>query len=447
MRYFTLKNSASSPETLDITTQEIFFEEVGGLGFEEENVYEPVGSVWRLSDSSIRQKPVTGKITFTEKGDTTPYQKYARFARFITKTPLFLQYYPHDITGQLYTMRVRVSLLEKGELTTYGALECHIEFMPYTPWYEVHHYENIVPEDTETKYGGWTWDIGNKWRDFDSGGGDPIGAVYYPFSQMTETHPSGVDPDGIAIVHPEGDTTTFKISNAVSHIADFGKNFTIPPGCYRMELLTDFGANSYPPTFSITVLRNGIFYPIRQGTDAFLQPFKAGAHEENIWIDSECLFGIHLPRNLEYDFTVQLKMTKLADTSRYKFAYESHSTLTFYVDADTAGLAKLKIKGPAMNPQWTHYVDHKLVNSGGINSDEELVLNTGDLLVVDNTEGMYTFDLVRSNGTAVSVYSLRDFDRGCFITLEPGENTITVSSSKGEPLSFELEGWVLYDTV
>ncbi len=445
MRYFKLENSAS--ETLDITTQEVFFNEIEGLGFEEDNSFVSIGPVWRLQQRTVRQKPVTGKITFTAIGGTTPYEKYEAFFRFIAKSPLYLLYYPHGLSGTEYKKRVRVSVLEKSELTLYGSLDCHVEFSPYTPWYTVSSYENIVPDDSEDDYTGWFWDIGNKWRDTDSGGGDPIGTVYYPFSQMPETQPSSVDPDGISIVHPEGDTTTFKISNTVSNIADFGKSFTIPPGCYRMELLTDFGTNSNPPAFSITVLRNGIFYPVRQGADMFLQPFKAGAQEEDIWIDSECLFRIQLPRNLEYDFTVQLKMTKLASAPRYKFAYESHSALTFNVDSDVKGLAKLTIKGPATNPQWTHYVNGKIVSSGGISLDSILALGDDDILVVDNTKGEYTIDLVKGNGNAVSVYSLRDFDRKCFITLEPGENTITVSSDKGEPLSFEIEGWVFYDTV
>ena len=447
MRYFELKNSAD--ETLDITTQEILFHEIGGLGFEEDTDFRAVGPVWRLNSSEYSQMAVTGKMLFSEEGELTPYQKYVAFRNFILKAPLTLVYYPHGFGTEAYYKKVRSAKLAKSEINEYGVLDCDIEFMPYTPWYTTSTYENIVPDNPEEEHTGWIWDIGNNWRDSDSdsGGGDPIGTVYYPFSQMPETRPGAVDPDGVSIVHPEGDTTTFKVSNTVSLVAEFGKSFTIPPGCYRMELLTDFGANSYPPTFSITVLRNGIFYPVRQGAGKFLQSFKAGAQEEDVWIDSESLFMFHLPRNLEYDFTVQLKMTKLDSASRYKFAYESHSTLTFNVDSDVKGLAKLKIKGPAINPQWTHYVDGKIVSSGGISSDSELVLGSDDILVVDNTEGAYTIDLVKPNGDVVNVYSLRDFDRKCFITLEPGENTISVSSDKGEPLSFEIEGWLLYATV
>lgn len=445
MRYFELKNSAD--EVLDITTQEILFHDIDGLGFKETTDFRAVGPVWRLDSAEYNQIDVTGKILFSEEGELTPYRKYVAFRNFIQKVPLTLIYHPHGFGTEPYYKKVRSAKLAKSEINKYGVLDCDIEFKPYTPWYTVSSYENIVTVDPEIEHTGWIWDVGSNWRDtINDGDEDPIGTVCYPFSQMSETRPSSVDPDGISIVHPEGDTTTFKVSNTVSLVDTFTKSFTIPPGYYRLELLSDFGTNSYSPSFVITELYNGVYLPVRQGADGFLQPFKAGA-QEDIWIASNCRFDIQLPRNLEYDFTVQLKMTKLANAPRYKFSYETHSSLSFNIDGDTKGLAKLKIKGPATNPQWTHYVNGKIVSSGGISSDYELSLGANDILVVDNTEGTYTINLEKPNGNVVSVYSMRDFDRKCFLTLEPGENTITVSSDKGEPLSFEIEGWLLYATV
>lgn len=437
MRYFKLENSAS--ETLDITTQEIFFNEIEGLGFEEDNTFVSIGPVWRLQQRTVRQKPVTGKITFTAIGGTTPYEKYEAFFRFISKSPLYLLYYPHGLSGTEYKKRVRVSVLEKSELTLYGSLDCHVEFMPYTPWCIVNSYENTVHEDPEVENTGWFWDTGNKWRDSDSGGGDPVGAVYYPFSQMSDSPTT--------IVHADGDTTTFKVINRHNTDLTLFKAFVVPPGYYSMELLSDSGANSQNARFSITEYREreGGYVPVK-ADDQLLPSFKVG-YQRNIYISSNCRFNFYLPKNQAYNFTIQLKLTMIAGEALYKFAYEVHSRLTFNVDSDAKGLAKLTIKGPATNPQWTHYVNGKIVSSGGINSDNELTLDENDTLVVDNTKGEYTIDLVKGNGNAVSVYSLRDFDRKCFITLEPGENTIAVSSDKGEPLSFEIEGWVFYDTV
>lgn len=435
MRYFKLKNSVD--EQLDITTREVFFHEIGGLGFEETTDFQIVGPVWRLNSAEYTQTAVTGKILFTEYGDLNPYQKYTAFRNFIEKTPLTIIYYPNGDGSEAFCKKVRTTRLSKSELNEYGVLDCDIEFMPYTPWYTTVTNENIVPEDTEIEHTGWIWDIGNNWRDSDSGGGSPIGAIYYPFSQMSD--------NPMTMVHVDGDTTTFKVINRHDNDTTLFKTFVVPPGYYSMEMLSDFGMNSQRARFSITEYRDGGYTPVKTD-DGYLRSFEEG-YQRNIYISSTCGFSIYLPKNATFNFTIQLKLTMIAGEALYKFAYETRSSLSFNVDADVKGLAKLKIKGPATNPHWTHYVNGKLVSSGGISSDSELTLGADDILVVDNTEGAYTIDLVKPNGDVVNVYSLRDFDRKCFITLEPGENTIIVSSKDGDPLSFEIEGWLLYATV
>ena len=441
MRYFELKNSAD--EVLDITTQEILFHEIDGLGFEETTDFRAVGPVWRLNSAEYNQMAVTGKMLFSEEGELTPYQKYVVFRDFILKAPLTLIYYPHGFGTEPYYKKVRSAKLAKSEINEYGVLDCDIEFMPYTPWYTTSTYENIVPEDREDKYTGWFWDIGNKWRDSDSGGGDPIGTIYYPFSQMSDRVVSG-----LSITHPSDDQTTFNVVKTSTSVDFAYKSFNIPPGYYRLSLLSDYGPGAPSVRFSIEERNsNGDYVRIHKGDHSSLDSLSVDAVEDVYISASSCTFSFYFPANQTSSFTVKLVLTKIADAARYKFSYETHSSLSFNVDADVKGLAKLKIKGPATNPQWTHYVDGKLVSSGGISSDSELTLGADDILVVDNTEGAYAIDLVKPNGDVVNVYSLRDFDRKCFITLEPGENTINVSSDKGEPLSFEIEGWLLYATV
>lgn len=438
MRYFELKNSAD--ELLDITTQEILFHDINGLGFEETTDFRAVGPVWRLDSAEYNQVDVTGKMLFSEEGELTPYRKYVAFRNFIQKVPLTLIYHPHGFGTEPYYKKVRSAKLAKSEINEYGVLDCDIEFKPYTPWYTVSSYENIVPEDTETKYGGWIWDIGNKWRDSDSGGEDPIGIIYYPFSQMSDLSPS--------MVHPDGDQTTFKIVRGASPVSfTVDRQFTVPAGYYRMELQTDADVGSAAANFVLYEQRNGDNELIRKADYSLLESFEVGIQEDIYVSSSELTIRFYFPPNESFNFTVKLVLTKIADAALYKFSYETHSSISFNVDADVKGLAKLKIKGPATNPQWTHYVNGKIVNSGGISSDYELPLGANDILVVDNTEGTYTINLERSNGNTVNVYSMRDFDRKCFLTLEPGENAITVSSDKGEPLSFEIEGWLLYATV
>lgn len=159
MRYFKLQNA--DKETISITTEEILFYDISGLGFEEENTFRSVGPVWRMNKSTNRQLPVDGKMCFTENGSTTPYEKYEIFKTFITKTPLILIYYPHGLKGKEYRKKVRVSELVKTELTKYGVLDCDITFTPYTPWYEVQHYK--IATFSVDENAGWIWDVGNNW--------------------------------------------------------------------------------------------------------------------------------------------------------------------------------------------------------------------------------------------------------------------------------------------
>lgn len=153
MRYFKLINSKG--DELDITTQEVFFHEIDGLGFEEETSYRRVGELWWLNNVSYRQTPITGKVSFTEYGDTDPYTKFNSFVVFITKAPLTMLYYPHGITGRVYRRQVRVTKLDKSEINTYGIIEEDIVFTPYTPWYEVITVTNGKSDSSFT--GAWIW--------------------------------------------------------------------------------------------------------------------------------------------------------------------------------------------------------------------------------------------------------------------------------------------------
>lgn len=158
MRYFTLINN--SGDTLDITTKDIFFNEVAGLGFEEETSFRHVGEMWWLNTASYRQKPITGKILFNCCDGIDPYHAYREFAKFIKKAPLVIVYYPSGLGGPEYRRRVRVTKLEKSELNTYGVLEEAIEFTPYTPWYEIVIQENST--SGEGYSGRWIWGDGDE---------------------------------------------------------------------------------------------------------------------------------------------------------------------------------------------------------------------------------------------------------------------------------------------
>ena len=166
MRYIKLKNSAGVE--YDITTKNALFHDIQGLGFSEDGEYKPIGDVWVLNSVSSQQSPISGDICFGYEED--PYGTFNTFANFIRETPLTFLYFPKGLTGKCYRKRVRVSSLEKGELNEYGVLDCPVEFLPQTPWYEEVSRETSASEvDIDTP--GWVW-----------GGTSPasIPLVFYP---------------------------------------------------------------------------------------------------------------------------------------------------------------------------------------------------------------------------------------------------------------------------
>lgn len=154
MRYFKLINGTG--ETLDITTQEYFFHEIKGLGFDTENSFRISGDVWLLSSSRYTQQPVSGKMSFTDIGNTGPYEKYFLFSRFIEKRPLTLLYNPEGLSRREYRRTVMVKELAKSELNNCGILEEEISFLPLTPWYRSFSDSNDTGEG-EDETTGWIW--------------------------------------------------------------------------------------------------------------------------------------------------------------------------------------------------------------------------------------------------------------------------------------------------
>ena len=144
-------------------------------------------------------------------------------------------------------------------------------------------------------------------------------------------------------------------------------------------------------------------------------------------------------------FLLRIRQSELV---RYKFGNETKNYIAFDVDAGTTGLVKLTIHGPVVNPLWNHYVDGILKTTGGMNSSPGLTLSESETLVIDNTTSFHTMTVINTTtGVQRNVYSLRDFDKKCFIELSGGVNTISVVSGDGEPLKIEMEGQLYYATV
>lgn len=308
MRYIKLKNSAGVE--YDITSKNALFHDIQGLGFSEDGDYKAIGDVWVLNSVSSQQSPISGDICFGYEED--PYGTFNTFANFIRETPLTFLYFPKGLGGTCYMKRVRVSSLEKGELNEYGVLDCPVEFLPQTPWYEEVSIETSASEkDVSTP--GWVW--------------------------------GGTSPTSLPLV---------------------------------FEPSTDDGTK-----------RKARF----RG---------------------------------EYIKSVQVK----SNTSK-------------------KNPVRLTLFGPLMNPFWSHYVDGKLVSSGGFVASETVSVGENEKLVIDNTDGKYSLKICRADTGELlrDVYRLRNFNLPCFFYMQEGNNQFVISSSDGRVNQIKVEGHMYYDTV
>ena len=307
MRYIKLKNSAGAE--YDITSKNALFHDIQGLGFSEDGQYKAIGDVWVLNSVSSQQSPISGDICFGYEED--PYGTFNTFANFIRETPLTFLYFPKGLTGKCYRKRVRVSSLEKGELNEYGVLDCPVEFLPQTPWYEEVSRETKASEvDVDTP--GWVW--------------------------------GGTSPTSLPLVfEPSSDVTKRRAK-------------------FRGECIKFVQLESY------TSKKN----PVR---------------------------------------------------------------LTLY--------------GPLSNPFWSHYVNGKLVSSGGFAASQNVSVGEHEMLVIDNTDGKYSIKIYREDSDELlrDVYRLRNFNLPCFFYMQSGSNQFVISSSDGRVNKIKAEGHVYYDTV
>lgn len=307
MRYIKLKNSAGVE--YDITSKNALFHDIQGLGFSEDGDYKAIGDVWVLNSVSSQQSPISGDICFGYEED--PYGTFNTFANFIRETPLTFLYFPKGLGGTCYMKRVRVSSLEKGELNKYGVLDCPVEFLPQTPWYEEVSIETSASEkDVNTP--GWVW--------------------------------GGTSPTSLPLVFEPSDDVTKR---------------------------------------------------------------------------------------------------------RAKFRGEYIKSVQVRSNTSKKNPVRITLNGPLMNPFWSHYVDGKLVSSGGFVASETVSVGENEKLVIDNTDGKYSLKICRADTGELlrDVYRLRNFNLPCFFYMQEGNNQFVISSSDGRVNQIKVEGHVYYDTV
>jgi len=130
MRSFKLTNS--SGVEYNLTEPKSFLFDVGGLGYSRATEYQSIGNHYKPLRPRFQQWTPSGTILFSDRD--TCYAEYQRFVLFCQDSPLVLSYFQHTKT---YHMQVEVQRLEKTEIGENDALECAVEFVGLSPWYEI----------------------------------------------------------------------------------------------------------------------------------------------------------------------------------------------------------------------------------------------------------------------------------------------------------------------
>lgn len=124
MREFLLKNALGA--TWSLNDVESFLSSPKGIGGERKTTYTQIGNSFVATENKIKQKNITGKITFAD------YQKFEDFCRFIQHRPLTLYY----TAAHEYRIDVLIEKISKTEYEILG-LNCEISMKGLTPWYKV----------------------------------------------------------------------------------------------------------------------------------------------------------------------------------------------------------------------------------------------------------------------------------------------------------------------
>lgn len=124
MRQFVLINSKG--EKYSLNENKAFMAEPSGLGYEFKVEYENYSDYFVEKGRELKQPKVKGKIYFNS------YEEYYKFISFIQNRPLELEYTSY----KTFYMICNVDKLGKEERGAFGKLQCPIEIVGKTSFYE-----------------------------------------------------------------------------------------------------------------------------------------------------------------------------------------------------------------------------------------------------------------------------------------------------------------------
>lgn len=107
--------------------------------------------------------------------------------------------------------------------------------------------------------------------------------------------------------------------------------------------------------------------------------------------------------------------------------------------------SRLTIYGPITNPEWTHYVNGQVYETGKVNA----TIRDSEYLVVDSLSDPYTIHRRSSiDGSFIeNLYMNSDFTTKRFVTIKNGSNIIKVEGDSEKTPLVKLEANIYYESV
>lgn len=130
----------------------------------------------------------------------------------------------------------------------------------------------------------------------------------------------------------------------------------------------------------------------------------------------------------------------------YPYTYTDSASGEVIIQSDSVleSPCKIHIFGPCVNPNYTHYVDDKVVATGKINCSVE----EGKKLVIDATVIPYSIGIYTTDNEYVeNVYEKSDFNTARFLNLKYGKNVISIKHETTEAVKAIIEGRLEYESV
>lgn len=128
----------------------------------------------------------------------------------------------------------------------------------------------------------------------------------------------------------------------------------------------------------------------------------------------------------------------------HTYADESYNTVLIDSDSNEDSPCRITIFGPCLNPQWKHYVDNQLYETGSYAGD----IPVDHKLVIDTTQIPYSItERGAMDELVADRYQMCDFNTERFFHLQKGANRISVIHDGINTLKVLVEGRISYETV